>query len=598
MRPVYATRLVVLPGPGQSPLALLRPPLGAIASLDGDRGSDRVPERNRPWAIIIMDAGSDTYRVENRDRTCRAEVGNFASGDERAWRGTFVHPYAARHIRRKDLQRRTEIQLRLAGNETVMTIRRLVGATTDLVEPFSYQAQPPSLVHEIIGECHTILGNCDIRPWEVDIARVRDLAHMLTRHDRQAPILVISQTVDSTPLVEPASVARELAGLAKVVQLATFATASHLEAALGGTFPVGDGGMRLYWPNFSVADHAARHPLHQAEELRAEGSGQALIDALRQRLCEQAVWTYGSDRRVWEIEREDAEAHAAARAAEIDTALRRAEIAVAEADEEASEPHARVLRLLSQIRELRREDQAAVRKERERARTAEDDAQGVLDLTEAAKRDVEQQLTNALQRNAAQKQEAADLRRVVEHLELGLAAADERRADAERASLVQIEAVKNLADVLSIVESTANRGAIVYLPQARESAAKSHFQGNLLEALRTLRRLCKVADLYHRGEMLSFSNAFETEGESDFASRSDEQTLKMHRKDYTRTYDPDDGSGPREILLSPHLSHGTKAGRLFRIYWYVDSRNLRLVVGHVGDHLPVYSQNRQRRRNG
>lgn len=198
------------------------------------------------------------------------------------------------------------------------------------------------------------MGNVDVRPWEVDIARVPALGRMLTWHDRQAPVLVISQPPAGEPLMEPMLAARELAGLAKVVRLASSATASHLSAHLGDAHPVAGGSVRLFWPGYSVADAATHHPLFGVEALRADDGAEVALQTLRQQLCDQAVWAYGSDRRVWEIERADTEARVAERAADIDAAI----------ESFAQEGK----REVTWIRLLWQQDQDALREERAAAR--------------------------------------------------------------------------------------------------------------------------------------------------------------------------------------------------------------------------------------
>jgi hypothetical protein len=47
--------------------------------------------------------------------------------------------------------------------------------------------------------------------------------------------------------------------------------------------------------------------------------------------------------------------------------------------------------------------------------------------------------------------------------------------------------------------------------------------------------------------------------------------------DYERLYLDD------RVMLGPHLAHGTGAAtKIMRIYWYADTTNRVLVIGHVG----------------
>ncbi|MFT4040220.1 MAG: hypothetical protein QM692_18720 [Thermomicrobiales bacterium] len=579
MRPVYATRLVVLPGAAQNGETAFeqlvsmahRWMLGEVGPREGEA---------RPWAIMPVTAPDETYRIESADRSCRFEIASFASGHERGWRGTIVHPYRPPQSLRTDLQRRTEIQLRLDGTETVVTLRRLVGATTDTVAPFSYQAQPPALVHDVIGSCNAWVGNVDVRPWEVDIARVPALGLMLTRHERQAPVLVISQSPAGGPLLEPALAARELAGLAKVVHLATIATASHLAAHLGDAHPVAGGAVRLFWPGYSVADPEAHHPLIVPEALREDGGAGAALHALRQQLCEQAVWAYGSDRRVWEIERAAAEAHVAERDATLGAAF----------DELARAGEREVW----QIRELWLRDRDAHGGERAAALAREENAYAEIARLEAEA--VEKKADADALIDDVDKENAALLKRIEALEERPEVVAGSGAA----VSLEAIDGMKTVADVLAVVALDVDDDAIVFLPEAYTAARKSPFNGDMLDVFRHLRCLCRVAERYHRHTdgAFNFTGAFRDVGipESQYRSFTDEQTYNMHLNEYTRMYDAGDGKGARVVKLGPHLTLGIRTNTLVRTYWHVDSENRRLVVGHVGRHLSVFSQGRSRGR--
>lgn len=87
-----------------------------------------------------------------------------------------------------------------------------------------------------------------------------------------------------------------------------------------------------------------------------------------------------------------------------------------------------------------------------------------------------------------------------------------------------------------------------------------------------------VATEWERGELGgSFGDACRARG-LDWAGGVAEDTRQRHRSAYTRTYQE------VPILLGPHLRRGGR--QLLRVYCYLDRSRHRVVVGHVGAHLP------------
>jgi hypothetical protein len=124
---------------------------------------------------------------------------------------------------------------------------------------------------------------------------------------------------------------------------------------------------------------------------------------------------------------------------------------------------------------------------------------------------------------------------------------------------------------------------LVFLPSADRSAAASPFirPGDVLAVLATLDELAGrfAADDLPEG----LETACATSG-LNFASGISSTTRQQYGGSYEVTYN---GS---TVMLGPHARLGHGSGRTCaRIYWHVDSQDRRIVIGHVGRHLPDVS---------
>jgi hypothetical protein len=136
------------------------------------------------------------------------------------------------------------------------------------------------------------------------------------------------------------------------------------------------------------------------------------------------------------------------------------------------------------------------------------------------------------------------------------------------------------ASVSEAVAQIAGRGTpgLVLLDSAWESAATASFR-RPERAMEVLEAVAELAEHYHRGSL-----------EQDFRSFLAQRRVKLGYvsasvrnrwpNDYQRRYDG------RTVELSDHAKVGAGTpGETFRVYWYRDEQERKLVVGHVGNHL-------------
>ena len=50
--------------------------------------------------------------------------------------------------------------------------------------------------------------------------------------------------------------------------------------------------------------------------------------------------------------------------------------------------------------------------------------------------------------------------------------------------------------------------------------------------------------------------------------------------------------GGKEFDITPHLKHGNQEPKLVRIYFAFDEETRKIVIGHIGRHIPNYTSKR------
>jgi hypothetical protein len=153
-----------------------------------------------------------------------------------------------------------------------------------------------------------------------------------------------------------------------------------------------------------------------------------------------------------------------------------------------------------------------------------------------------------------------------------------------RVRLAKLERALSSGERSSMVDAVKQAAAdygddIVFLPEAFASAGESayHSPSRIYDALSTL---AEAARQYRAHRLPGGFHAFFAARGFDYASGVSPTALGRWRRDYERTY------RDQIVLLGPHLKFGTGPPQsCARIYWYLDTTERRVVVGHVGKHL-------------
>ncbi|HEX7300089.1 MAG TPA: hypothetical protein VF257_13915 [Solirubrobacteraceae bacterium] len=123
---------------------------------------------------------------------------------------------------------------------------------------------------------------------------------------------------------------------------------------------------------------------------------------------------------------------------------------------------------------------------------------------------------------------------------------------------------------------------LVIHDRTTRTAAASPFE-RPQEVFDGLMAIDAVARRYAAGTLGSggFEAAFAAEGQS-FASGISQTARTRYRAHYEMTHEG------ATVMMGPHLRIGSgwSPAHCARIYWYVDEKNRKLIIGHVGKHLP------------
>lgn len=135
------------------------------------------------------------------------------------------------------------------------------------------------------------------------------------------------------------------------------------------------------------------------------------------------------------------------------------------------------------------------------------------------------------------------------------------------------------ASVAEVVTQFQPHADLVLLPAAHRSAKASVFRrpSDVRDALEELSAAVEAGAHHAPGGLAaSFSDS-----SFQYAAGISETARKKFSDHYTRDYEG------RKILLEPHLRLGAGSPEhCLRIYWCVDKETGKVVVGHVGEHLP------------
>lgn len=430
-----------------------------------------------------------------------------------------------RHLDSNDatLSWRTTVQLAELNTETRVTVRVALESVGLRIAPAAIEFGPPRVVRTLID---TLDGHLDGRPLRSAPVRVGSdgvsgLVALLVDPARRLPVVVISTEELGGRPLVPPVKVAEL--LAGVAHVVVLDTppAWELTRQVGKLRSVFGGAVRIYWPGFSIDADPYDHRVFMP--IRIEEM------AARGRPFERFLADYVGRVAVLRV---------------------------------PTDPLVGRIRAESEVRRRAAEDDQRRRLEAARDEIPVEFA-GELEAAWDRITDLERQLDERTS-------ELEDVRRSFSMVQAGGVAVEDDDAIEPPPS--------TLLDALDRV-ALEYGDALVVLDAARASAEDCPYS-NVPKFHAALRAVGEVARLYRDGRLPSgFDAAFEERG-IKYGPVS-QTALGKYPDEYERTY-----RGQR-ITLSPHvkLGSGTSAGRLARIYWWIDEEARLLVIGHAGRHL-------------
>ncbi|HEY3546287.1 MAG TPA: hypothetical protein VGK17_09360 [Propionicimonas sp.] len=193
-----------------------------------------------------------------------------------------------------------------------------------------------------------------------------------------------------------------------------------------------------------------------------------------------------------------------------------------------------------------------------------------------------------------------DLKSEVTRLEVALTEAQER-ADIAEGQLRDVQAqfrVVHIAsesdgdapldlDSLTILEAfeLVKREAcehVVFLPECDESVTAFSSYASPRRFVEALTAVSDASEAWNDGTLGQGFGRFFADRGYEFSKNNPAATARKTRSAYRRRYDGN------VVVMEPHLKvdQATSPDQCLRIYWYVDEDSRKLVIGHIGRHLP------------
>lgn len=123
---------------------------------------------------------------------------------------------------------------------------------------------------------------------------------------------------------------------------------------------------------------------------------------------------------------------------------------------------------------------------------------------------------------------------------------------------------------------------VLYLPDCDDSVAAFATYDNPRRFYEALSAIADAASAWADGTLGQGFGQFFADRGYEFSSRNPAARARRTRAAYRRSY------AGSTIAMEPHLKvdQSTSPDQCLRVYWYLDERDHRVVIGHVGRHLP------------
>jgi hypothetical protein len=179
-----------------------------------------------------------------------------------------IYTYDLTHPEERDSTRLWRVFIRLSNFSGVVEfhIELYAGYSIRTLKPTPADPRPPRIVKDLIGkfDCYAfdkkLMTSCII----VTNNNLDDFVlNELLDSSRKIPTIIITPSNEiCRPFTDPDSMARDLAGLATVAFIENITATRMLSDRLGRRLGCFNGGVRIYWPGFSLIDDPFFHKLY------------------------------------------------------------------------------------------------------------------------------------------------------------------------------------------------------------------------------------------------------------------------------------------------------------------------------------------------
>ena len=393
--------------------------------------------------------------------------------------------------------------------------------------PLHHSFAAPAIIRTLLREHEVYDAGERVVP-TYTVRRAGEIPALVARlesPDRQLPVLVVTRGPGPSHSVNASDVARAVAGLAHVEVLSTHLAALALTDEIGRESSVWGGAVRLYWPQFTVGeDGPHRHRYWTRSRLEAIHDFPSLLLSYL------------------------------------------AALATARVPEHPVVAKARARRRPSEAAEETLPDWAKLYVD-----ALEQDSLIADDEAKAA----QAELASAMHTVADLEAELASVRASFYQVH-GQEAADVSDSDDE----TDLDSL-TVAAAFKLAKNEASEH-VVYLPSVDDSIADFATYKLPRRLYEALTAISEAADGWHSGALREGFGRFFADRGYEFSKNNPAATARNTKSHYQRQH------AGAAVTMQPHLKvdQATTPDQCLRVYWYRDDTGRRLVIGHVGRHLP------------
>jgi len=173
-----------------------------------------------------------------------------------------------------DLEWRNEIRVGVFGENCAVEHLILINSIDYRITPTRLSLGSPAVIRQLCSETAVQIGDMQIKatPYPLHTKDVDRFIELLQSPKRRLPIVFVSPYADGEPnALDESLLAQHLAGVAVVVTVSDLEATRDITDALGKTLSCFDGGVRIYWPGFSIKDDPRSHRLYLGARITLAG---------------------------------------------------------------------------------------------------------------------------------------------------------------------------------------------------------------------------------------------------------------------------------------------------------------------------------------